>query len=399
MYYMYSRSVTKDELGDKTVKLKYLKSYLNTSKALDMNIGKRFPISSFGQEDDYLRINGSKTLIDVFDDLEAQKLDYLCTFADVEFIGINNHKQLVLKFLNKDMDEECHSIYGFYNDFFERFKITNFINYCIKEQYDDLINSNIKTLLERNNTEKKQFRLLRDRDNTWGIRALTTDKYKNYDNNIVLYLSLLAAHKYAVSKNIYFNINSAFISDSYMHIFLEQPTPIVIPNFGEAYIGLAISNGEIRNYKFRVEFRYRIIDKKSHKMIMAIFDNPLFEIVHSANLKYIEECLDRFYVLDKYEENVINFIMRLSNIKELSADAAYSLLNDLLREINNSSDISKKTKDGFKKLETDKLINNTVSLIEFFDKVQTISTDMDEKVFIERIFHNVIIDLLNKKNM
>ena len=69
----------------------------------------------------------------------------------------------------------------------------------------------------------------------------------------------------------------------------------------------------------------------------------------------------------------------------------------LLERIIDSSDISKKTKDEFKKIETERVINNTYNLMQIFGKLNSLTTDVDEKIFIERIIHKVIMDISRNK--
>lgn len=389
--------LTTNDFGTESQKLKYLKTYLNEDKPVDESIAKKFPITSFGSEEDELRIIGVKSLLDMFESLDSEKYDFTEKYGNVNFVEVQEPRRIVLDFPQQDLGGITHSIYDFYSNFLDQFRITKFTDYCLRSDFLDIIDNNMAKLLTRNADCEKQFRLLRDKDGTWGIRALTSDVYKNYDNGVVLYLSLLAIHKYASLKNTKFRINNAFISDSFMHVFFERPDPIIIPNVGKVFLGVSISNGEIRNYKFKAELRYRIVDTSNNKSLAAIHNNPIFSIVHSMSVETIDEQIKTFYHLDEYETGIIEFIKKICDVKTLSEDSVYYLINHLISTIKECSDISKKTKEEFKKLETEHLIGNTLSLIDFFDKAKTIKTDMDEVVFVERIYHKVIADFLDRR--
>lgn len=397
--YLYSKRLTKDLLGSETRKLKYLKTLIDKSKELDRSILEKYPISYFGNENEDLRISGVKILIEGFDEIDSGKMDIMAQYKNIEYVEINNKKQIVLQFQCEDETVQAHSIYSFFDEFFNVFEVTKYISYCMEKNYTSIIEKNIEWLLSFNaDNEEKQYRLLKDTDGTWGVRGVTSKKYKNYDNSIVLYLSLLMLHKYSVEKNKFYHINFSSITDSSIYIFFEQDEPVDVPNVGKVYMGLAISNGEIRNSEFKAELRYRIENPQNNVSISAIFNNPIFSIRHNMNVQTIDTQLEKLFNLEELESNMMSFVEKLNTSEDLSEDSMYYLISDLLEKIGDCSDISKKTKDEFKKIEVEKMIQGTFTLISFFGKLNMISTDVDEKIFIERIYHKVISDLLIKRN-
>lgn len=401
MEYMHSKFLSSNDFSEETCTLEYLASYLDPEKQLDESIRQEYPIDQFGSGNDELKIVGAKTLLNEFDNLAAQKYDFLEKYGKVNFLAINEDKQICLRFPNQEKEKdgsclEAHGIYNFFNDFLEPFGITKYIDYCLNHGYQDLITENITQLLSRSSKQIKQFRLLRDKDDHWGIRALTSEGYKNYDNGVVLYLSLLCIHKYALQNKVSFRINEAYLTDSFMHVFIEQTTPIEIPGIGTVYFELAVSNGEIRNYKFQIELRYRIVNTNSEDVLSAISNEPLFRIIHSAKPTTIRNDLNKFSELNSHKERLISFIKSLVKINTLTNDATYNLLLDLVSSIKASKDISSHTKTEFIKFQKEYIIQNTISLFELFGKLKTIHTDMDEKIFIERIFHQVLSDIAIK---
>ncbi|MGJ0848333.1 hypothetical protein ACR77J_16705 [Tissierella praeacuta] len=393
--HLYKVSLTKDSIGNESQKLSYLKKYLILDKDLDEDINQKFPISYFGNENETLKIKGAKGLIDAFDEIDSGKFDFNETLKNIRFIGINDEGEIGIEFPNENIN--AYGIYDFTSDLLDPFHLTKYVRYCINKEYTDIIKFNIDEQLNRDKEKEKQFRLLRDKNDELRIRGITSTLYKNYDNNIVLYLSLLALHKYAKKEDIFYYVDRANISDSSLYIFFEQEKSIKIPKIGDIYFGLAVSNGEIRNKTFKAEVRYKIVNPKNKTSFSAIFTTPVFSIVHNMSLPKIESNLENLFKLDEHEKSVINFIEKLQNIEILTEDSIYFLISDLLEKISDCSDISKKTRDEFKKEEVDIMLRGTLTLVEFFGKLNTIVTDMDEKIFIERIFHKVIADLLNRK--
>jgi hypothetical protein len=399
-YYLYSKKLTRDILGEETRKLKYLKTLIDKTKELDKSILENFPISFFGNENDDLRIKGVRALIEGFDEIDSEKMDIIAQYKDIQYVGIDDKKQILLNFNCDDETIVTHSLYDFYNDFLEEgFQLVKYIDYCIKNDYYDIIKKNLEWLFSRNgDAEAKQYRLLRDIDGTWGVRGKTSNGYKNYDNNVALYLSLLALHKYSIEKDKYYHINSAYVTDSSLYIFFEHDEPVHIPEVGDVYLGLAISNGEIRNYKFQAEMRYRIVSDKNDVSFSAISSSSVFSIIHNMNVSTINKQLEKLFRLDTLEDEMLDFIKALNNSENLSEDSMYFLVTDLLEKLKKCSDISTKTRDEFKKVEISNMILGTYTLVDFFGKLKMIPTDVDEQIFIERIFHKVISDLQVKKN-
>ncbi|MGR6001442.1 hypothetical protein ACT7C7_26960 [Bacillus cereus] len=68
--------------------------------------------------------------------------------------------------------------------------------FCIKNGYRDLLRENIEQLLVKLGEVEKQYRLLKI-DNEYCLRGITSLRYRNYDNHLALYLSLLSIHSYA----------------------------------------------------------------------------------------------------------------------------------------------------------------------------------------------------------
>lgn len=394
--HLYSIELTKDYVKADSQKLGYMKYFLNEDKEVDKEIQEKFPVSFFGNPEDFLRIEGSKDLTDAYEKLDDEKYDFLAKLSDVEYIGLYHDNELIFNFLTQEI--EAISIYNFKNDFLREFSIEKYTEFCMRNNCSDLIKENLDTLFERFSTKEKQYRLLRDREDNWRIRGFTSDRYNNYDNNIAVYLSLLAIHKYAQERDITYCIDRAYLSDSAIYLLFEQKEPVHIKDVGDVYLGIAVSNGEIRNRTFKFEIRYKVVDANKEVGFSAILNSSIFSIVHSMGLTKVEDCLNNLVKLDQHADSVIKFISDLNCTEPLSNDAVYMLMNDLVDRITDCSDISKKTKDSYKQSEFTNIVHNTLNLIQFLDKANSIETDMDERIFIERILQQVMENYISKRN-
>ncbi|MDU1322153.1 MAG: hypothetical protein E6931_11670 [Clostridium botulinum] len=393
--HLYSIKLERESLGTDNERLEDMKYFLNENKELDRKIRDKFPISFFGNPKDFLRIKGSKTLIKAYEELDDEKYDFNEALGNIEYTGIYHDNELIFNFPTQEI--KAVSIYNFKNEFLREFSIEKYVDFCIKNDCNDLVKENLDNLFEKFGSKEKQYRLLRDRDDEWRIRGFTSSRYNNYDNSIAVYLSLLSLHKYAQTKDIVYNIDRAYLSDSSIYILFEQEEPIKVKDIGDIYLGIAVSNGEIRNRTFKFDIRYKVINTDKKVKFSAILNNSIFSIVHSMGVLKVEECLNNLTKLDEHTDSIIKFISDLNYMEPLSNDATYMLMNDLIERITSCSDISKKTKDSFKQAEFNKIVDNTLTLIEFLNKANSIQTDIDERIFIERILQQVMENYVDKR--
>lgn len=392
--HLYSIELAKESIGTDSEKLKNMKYFLNEDKDIDRKIQDKFPISSFGNSEEFLRINGSKTLIEAYEKLDDEKYDFKETLGNIEYVGVYHDNEFIFNFPNQEI--KAISIYNFKNEFLREFSIEKYADFCIKNNCNDLVKENLDDLFKRFESKEKQYRLLRDRDDKWRIRGITSPRYNNYDNSIAVYLSLLSVHKYAKTKGIFYNIDKAYLSDSSIYILFEQQEPVKVKDVGDVYLGIVVSNGEIRNRTLKFDIRYKVINNDKNMQFSAILNNSIFSIIHSMGISKVEESLNNLTKLDEHVSSIIKFISDLNYMEPLSNDATYMLMSDLIERITSCSDISKKTKDSYKQAEFNKIVDNTLTLIEFLDKANSIETDIDERIFIERILQQVMENYINK---
>lgn len=365
---------------------KDLKHLLRGSE-IDNLVDSQVPLCDFELESELL-IDGSKQLVDIFYDIDNEKLDLVEKLKDIEYIGLSKDKEIILRFKNKEYDEfNATAVYNFTNDFLDIFNMGKYSKYCISNTYYDLLKENITKLIEYNSNEERQFRLI-EHNNNWYLRGLTSTRYKNYDNHLAIYLTLIALHNYSVTNFTKFNIEKAYLTDSEIHVFFNQSHPIKIHNLVDIHFGVYVSNSEIKEGTFSLELRYTIINNEGKSF--SGLSNRIFDIKHTTG---IEKFIDKIALtnLNEFKDNVLQLILNISS-RNLSENQIYSIL----KKFNSSKLLSKDTKDKIKLCYDNELVNNTYTIIEALDKLNEIETDVEEKVYLERI-NNDVLKELNKK--
>ncbi|MDQ0203630.1 hypothetical protein [Pectinatus haikarae] len=391
--YLYSKMIK--VIDGEAAQLTDFANLLDESLELDKLIKKIFPLDSYGNENEYIKIKGSKQLILEFNKINMEKLDIIVPLKDIGYMGLIEDNQIVINFYNIEKYKElkANGIYEFSYDFFENlFSMGKFSNYCIKYGYVDLLRENIKTLLEKRGSVIRQYRLIKNEDDYF-LRALTSSRYQNYDNNIALYLSMLNLHKLAVEKKLEFRIEKTFLSDSYIRIFLEQENELRIPNVGILKFGVLITNNEIREGAFYMEVRYKITDEYKNTFYgMQPLKNSIFNITHGMGIQTLIGKIKQLNNLLNIENSMKDLIQGLSGMEKISQDGLFSLYKKI---VNSKNELGKSTKDKFKEIYDKHDIENTKTIVEAFNKIDSITTDMDEKIFLERVYHEVIMELVH----
>ncbi|PEY30037.1 hypothetical protein CN354_26365 [Bacillus cereus] len=375
------------QLNSSPAQFKDLKHLIRESE-LDKLIGETFPLNEFNSESNLL-INGSKELLLYFEKVDEEKLDIVEELKNIEYIGLSDDHEIILRFNNELFDEDFNAtgIYDFSYDFLDNaFNMGKFSKFCISNSYNDLLRENITQLIEKLPSLKKQYRLIKNK-NEWFLRGLTSTRYNNYDNHLAIYLTLISLHKYSKENQTSFNLEKAYLSDSEIKIFFSQQNPIKIPNLGEIYFGVYVSNNEIKEGAFSLELRYTVVNEQGKSF--SGLSNYVFNINHSTGISNVQEKLSFSDKINELKDINIQHIMSIK-MNKLSDNQLFMIF----KKIHSSTQkLSKEARDKAKDYYDSTLVNNTLTIIDAFDKFNEITTDVEERIYLERIYNEVLKEL------
>ncbi|MED4588615.1 hypothetical protein [Priestia flexa] len=378
--FLDNRDKTKGKIGD-------LKHFIR-NESLDKQIEEAFPRSSFGKDSDDIEVKGSKQLLEAFINVDNAKMDLPDPLEDIKFIKFDeDDKHIVLEF-TKTENLQAKGVYNFTHDFLDDlFTIGGFYSFCVKKGSLEILSNTLENLFEKFPDLKRQYRFLKYNDE-WVLRGVTSTKYKNYDNHIVIYLSLLALHNYSQETKKKFSISEGRLSDSDISIYFEEEDPIHLEGVGDVYFRIYISNGEIRQKFFTFEVGYRIDNGKSSFVAMPELNDPLVKVSHSMKVESVKERIENIFNLDQHKNSMLEYIVALKNEKKLSPDAIHYLFSKIIRSQQKFSENTKNKAKNFK--ESSSIVDNTLTLIEVLDRLSEITTDINEAVHLQRIYDDVI---------
>ena len=372
-------------------KLGNLKYFLKEERIIDDQIKKEFPISNYGNPEDSLLVRGIIELMHAYETVDQEKLDLVESLGNIEYLGLADTKQIILNFKDEITPITATEIYDFTNSFLDDvFHMGKFTKFCIDRDLKDLLRDNIENLLNTLKDTERQFRFLKDEDSYY-LRGVTSTKYQNYDNHLAIYLSLLALHSYAKKNNTIFTIEEAILSDSEIKIFFEQEKPIHIPDFGDLYFGAYVSNNEIREKAFSLEMRYKIVNSKG-KSFSGLYslDDAIFNLAHHTKIENFKEKISNIFNLDDLKQITLEHIYAIKSADKLTENVLFSLIEKIVRS---TQKLNKSTREKARKMHSERVINSTMTIIEVFNRMSEITTDIEEKLYLERIYHEVIASL------
>lgn len=362
--------------------------HLIRESELDELISAEFPLSDFDTNSELL-IYGSKDLLSNFEEVDEEKLDITEELKNIEYIGLSEDREIILRFKNETHNEDFNAtgIYDFSYDFLDNtFNMGKFSKFCIANEFNDLLKENITHLFERFPSLKKQYRLIKFRDE-WLLRGITSTRYNNYDNHLAIYLTLISLHKYSVKNQVTFSLEKAFLSDSEINIFFRQEASINLPNIGEVHFGVYVSNNEIKEGSFSLELRYTL-ENENGKSFSGL-SNYVFNISHSTGMNNVKEKLAFSDRINELKELTLQHIANIKKEK-LTENQLYMIF----RKIHSSTQkLSKESRDKAKNYYNSTLVNNTLTLIDAFDKFSDITTDVEERIYLERIYNEVLKEI------
>ncbi|PEO46741.1 hypothetical protein CN563_13285 [Bacillus sp. AFS026049] len=380
--------------SDSPGKLLDLKYLIKQERDLDDEILKEFPLEDYGDLNNFLRVLGSKELIEQFLKIDNRKLDIKEKLENVFIDKVSSNNQLVLLFTKDSLN--ALGVYRFTYEYLDMaFQMGKFTYYCLENDLEQLLVETTRKLCKLQPLKEFQYRLIEENDE-WLIRGVTSIRYNNYDNHLAMYLTLLALHNHAQATNQWYALEKAYISDSEIVIMFDTLSPAKIVGVGNLYVGLILTNNEIKEKVFSLEYRFRLEDEDGNEFgAIPEGEEPIFTIRHDSGVKSVKDKLKQLKNLEEFKDRIVELVLAISHSPYLSEDRIF----DIFKKIKLSrTKYSPETKQAFKNLQEEQLIDNSLHIIKAFNRLTEIVTDVEEKIHLERLFFEVCMDIKKEKS-
>ena len=357
---------------------------------IDLKIAHLFPARDLFKEG-IQYIKGSKNFLDAFETVDCEKMDLMEPLKDIQFIKFDDTNEIVLNFIGKEYGAgglTTVGTYDFTNKFLdENFKMRKFARYCLENEFNDILYKNIKDLMKKLPDQTKQYRFLKVNDK-WFLRALTSNKYNNYDNHLAIYTTFVAVDNYAELNNLQLIVGDSYLTDSELRLKIYELQEYEINNDVTVQFGFFTSNNELTEGTFSLEFSYVVRNKK--EQTFRGLSNYIFNLTHTVSIEKLEKQFKLTKNINDYKEEILNYITQVYE-EELSENQIFNIFKTITSA---KYKVNAETRSKVEQIKEES-IGNTMNLIELFNRLEDITTDVNEKVYLERIYHEVLVDINN----
>lgn len=298
-------------------------------------------------------------------------------------------------------DIEAEAIYDSLSMFYEKRKLTQYVNYLknaddtgvllskLNESWSEYYQDNPKTI------DSKVFRVLDAGDKQY-VKSINTNRYKEYgiaETFVLTFLELFFISK--KQKKRKFTISSIAISESKIDIIISDDEVKRIKDLGNVYSSIAVRNED--QGKASIGF-YGSLEFKLEKEIdgrIFLFPNKStddiknsFTINHTAILNDFVDShkkIDDFFVQNENFEKDYFFFKDTLNYDEMRAkiEERVTNRNSPFKNITQLVDLFKKDKVGH--------VDNLTSLLKLCGKAEMLDIDFDLKFKLRYIISNILL--------
>lgn len=380
--YLYTKN---DPKASKEDTLSLLDQVTEQNELLE-NIKKEFPLN----ED--LNIGGTKIAINVFNEIDNKKYDYnlsLNNLINLDFKRVatgNNNYRLVFSVVsekdNKILIPNVETIYDAKKKLLDLLlEINKFSDFMLKnDKRKELVNE-LTNLSKDEDINNKifNFRFISSKDadteHEFLRSVVTQNRYKTYDNPIILYISLILIHNLSKNTNKDFYLDSMHVSDSTLDASFLEKSGVQIGKGIIVTTGLIISNSELGDGAAKFNAVYKVENTDGKKV--TVIRDELATINHGNNPDTIKEKLKKLENLEQNRKDTILAVKEIKWSKKIKRDDVLKLMA-LISHVRN---VPSRLKDSMKKsIDKIDLTKQAYNVIEIFDKLDGFLEEEDPDI-------------------
>ncbi len=263
----YKNYLPASELEDSTsVKVSDLLCLIEKSDYYHQ-LTKLFDIESI--KDEIIQLPGLKVVINSCIRMNSSlaKLDINSHPAKIRPFQIDGSKELLLQFYEntdyQNLQFSAKTAYNVKSEFYQGFYgIDKFADYCTNKGLFDIISKNVAQInetLKDNEEHNKRFRFLRDVDNNYFVRAITsTTVYRDYNILFSVFVTAMQLHMLSREYDHSYTIIECDLTESSITLLVKKVDPMIIDNIGEVNFTIQMTNDEIKRSAFRLDMVYSV---------------------------------------------------------------------------------------------------------------------------------------------
>lgn len=349
-------------------------------------------------KNDTILILGSKEVIEAFNRIDVKKYDNIIklkNITNISFPKLGSKDSREVKFTILDDNDKqdkaftAVSIYNGIHDFLSKiFRIDTFAQFVFRlSDIEEMIENNISTIIGCIPDQEYRFRYIIDDDEQNRLRAVvTTDRYKLYDNNIILYLVFVAMNNYCQETSSLFKVSECNISDSKLNMRLLSENKYKISDGIYMRTGVEVKNSELSNGAVRIQFTYTVSNRNNQ---FTVLSDDVLTIDHGWKAEKINKKLENLNNLSKFTSNIVSAVKQADLTRKMNDEQIFEIFDKLLRskkQVLNES-IKLKFSELKEKIQVE---DNTLNILNLFSMLDAIVSDTDAKEYIRYKFDKYI---------
>ncbi|NQX84678.1 MAG: hypothetical protein HRT67_01940 [Flavobacteriaceae bacterium] len=357
-------------------------------------------------ENDFIPIEGANSLVDTIINIDNsfEKFDVQTELKNVRCNGLLDTKSAVLEISNiadegilkKTRTDLIKGItkYSVKSDYLDLYQADKFLNYCLKNEYDDIIKLNLESLDNKNlsNEYQKQFRFLKDNNNDYFIRAITSvDRYKDYNIRFSVFIALVSLYGLIKSKKEEYVVSYYTCSESDVKVVFRRTYFRTIAKGLDIGFELELVNDEIKREAVKFNGLFSInYDNDSVLSIKPNLKANIISFSHRIGMKKVSLLLQGLSdAIDEFIEMVYQdakYIKQSKSPKELKNYLYQKVLHA------QQKDFREKYRKEVQKVIEKENVSTIYQLLDLMNKIDLMIDDSDIKA--KDYWKNKLYDVL-----
>ncbi|WP_417369733.1 hypothetical protein [Flavobacterium beibuense] len=356
-------------------------------------------------KDDFISIPGAKKLVETIRYINAKfvKFDLESTYNNLEF---DTSDGLMITFKNID-DEEINElissdeftaspIYSAKSDFLSGlFSMEKYANKLMDSGYNDLVEYNlneVKSIYENNDVRAKKYRILLDNDGNYFLRAITSNRYYDYNNNIAVFVGLITLHKEMLTSNNKFIVQRCEYNESYVRIYFESLEDKELPNVGYINNIIEVSNDEVKREAMRFSTVISLSYTSKEEQNISLFIKPqrtrstILSIKHNELPKTAFEKLAMLVNYKEVQNELFEDLKRIGDIKK--PDQIKHIIRNKINRAR-AGELKNSKNNILSELTTQ--VKTITELLELLNKIDLLTEDIDSKEYLRYIIYEALV--------
>jgi hypothetical protein len=357
-------------------------------------------------KDDFIKIPGAARLISAMITVNKlfTKFDLESSYQDLEFddsedfsITFKNISDIEVNSIIESDEFTAKPIYSSRSDFFAGlFNMDKYATTLLGEKLRDLVNTNLKAIqkvFNERSVAAKKYRILLDSNGNYFLRAITSKRYYDYNNNIAVFIGLIVLHKEMLTSNNKFIVNRCEYNESYVRIYFENVQKQELPNVGFIKNIIEVSNDEVKREALKFSNVISISYGKAKDIDKYIFIKPqrtkakILSIKHNSLPKTAFEELASMDNYKTVQQELYNDIKSIGGIKEASA-IKFLVINKIKSA--KAGELKKYKKNILSQLTEE--VKTITQLLEMMHKIELLASDIDSKEYLRYIMYEALVD-------